>query len=161
MENNKNQQESLIKATKDENGCEMATEPGDILNGIDSETLSAIEAIVTANPQFKDMNFVQLNRNLEFRQKLKEYRLNNPLPENAGTIEVLKSVIPKNHVKPNNKLANKITKDIVEEGEFSLVVSGKKAKKEVFTKVMLAYDNRYIDCRGKNIRRMTVKSMTE
>jgi hypothetical protein len=108
-----------------------------------------METVVEANPQFKDMTFSQLGRNLEFRKKLKEYILNNQLPENAGTMEILKSVIPKKHIKPNNKLANKITKDIVDEGEFNLVVSGTKAKKEVFTKVLLAYDNEYIQLKGQ------------
>jgi hypothetical protein len=42
-----------------------------------------------------------------------------------------------------------MTKDIIDEGEFNLIVSGSKAKKEVFTKVMLAYDNRHIQLSGQ------------
>jgi hypothetical protein len=145
---NKETQENLIKAVKNETLYEIASEP-EIINSIDADTMGAIKVIVKDNPQFKDMTFTQLDESKEFQQKLKEYRLNSPLPKKAGTMEVLKSVIPKNHVKANNKLANKITKKIVDEGEFSLVVSGRKAKKEVFTKVMLAYDNRYINLSGQ------------
>jgi len=147
VENNNIPQETLIETIKGEELYEIAPEP-ESLNTLDAETLAFIEAI-KANPQFKDMTFTQLSRNLEFRQKLKKYKLNNSSSENAGTIEILKSVIPKKHVKPNNKLANKITKNIVDEGEFNLIVSGKKAKKEVFTKVMLAYDNKYINLAGQ------------
>lgn len=140
IENNNISQETFIKAVKGEQLYEMASE---------ADMLDAMEAVVKANPQFKDKTFVQLKRNLEFRKKLKEYKLNNPLSANEEAIEILKSVIPEKHVKPNNKLANKITKDIVDEGEFNLIVSSSKAKKEVFTKVMLAYDNKYIKLSGQ------------
>lgn len=149
MENKNISQETFIKAVKGEQLYEMAVDiQPEILNA-DTDTLNAIKAVVKDNPQFKDMTFTQLDESEEFQQKLKQYRANNPLSSNTGTIEILKSVIPKKHVKPNNKLANKITKDIVDEGEFSLIVSGKKAKKEVFTKVMLAYDNRHIQLSGQ------------
>jgi len=141
-------QENLIKAVKNETLYEIASEP-EIINSIDVDTISAIKVIVKDNPQFKDMTFTQLDESKEFQQKLKEYRLNSPLPKNAGTMEILKSVIPKNHVKANNKLANKITKDIVNEGEFNLIVSSGRAKKEVFTKVMLAYKNDNIQLKGQ------------
>ena len=143
-------QKTLIKAAKGEQLYEVAMEiQPELLNSADIDTLNAIKTIVKDNPQFKAMTFTQLDESKEFQLKLKEYRLNNSLPENAETIEVLKSVIPKNHVKPNNKLANKITKDIVDEGEFNLIVSSGKAKKEVYTKVMLAYDNENIQLSGQ------------
>ena len=148
MENKNIPQETIIEAIKGEGLYETVSE-SELLESEETYSLWTIETVVANNPQFKDMTFSQLGQNLEFRKKLKEYTLNNPLPENAGAIEILKSVIPKKHVKPNNKLANKITKDIVDEGEFSLIVSGKKAKKEVFTKVMLAYDNRHIQLSGQ------------
>jgi hypothetical protein len=151
MENKNIPQETLVGATKDETLYEIASEP-EILEPKMPETLRAIEAVVKDNPQFKDMNFIQLNKNEEFQQKLKAYIIKNPsatISEVPTTIEVLKSVIPQKHIKPNNKLANKITKDIVDEGEFNLIISSKKAKKEVFTKVMLAYDNRYINLSGQ------------
>ena len=147
MENKKISQETLIQAVKGERLYEMASEAEE-LDVIDAETLGFIESI-KANPQFKDMTFTQLGRNIEFRQKLKEYRLNNTQNEDLGAIEILKSVIPKKVVKPNNKLANKVTKNIVDKGEFSLIVSSGKAKKEVFTKVMLAYDNSNIKLSGQ------------
>jgi hypothetical protein len=150
MKNTDISQDNLVNSVKDERSYEMAAEiQPEIINSADTDTLNAIKAVVKDNPQFKDMTFTQLDESKEFQQKLKEYRKNNPLPVNAETMEVLKSVIPKRHVKPNNKLANKITKNLVDEGEIELIVSNKKAKKEVFTKVMLAYDNRYIDLSGQ------------
>ena len=146
---NVEKQETLIGAMKGEELYEMTSESEQLPLDEIVFTSDVIESVVKANPQFKDMTFVQLIKNFEFRKKYKEYRLNNPLPENAGTIEILKSVIPKKHVKPNNKLANKITKDIVDEGEFNLIVSSGKAKREVFTRVMLAYDNKYINLAGQ------------
>lgn len=121
---------------------------------LDPETLKAMEAVIKDNPKFKDMSFfIQLKDNEEFQQALNEYKLNNPAtsisPEALEAIEVLKSIIPKNHVKPNNKLAKKITKDIVSEGEIELIVSGKNAKREVFTKVMLDYDDKYVQFSGR------------
>lgn len=148
MKHQNTPQETLIKAVKDERLYEIASEPK-LLESTEVYTLDDIEAVVKANPQFKDLSITQLGRNLEFRQKLTKYRLDNPLPENTGKIEILKSVIPKKYVKPNNKLSNKVTKDIVDKGEFNLIVSGSKAKKEVFTKVMLAYDNRHIQLSGQ------------
>ena len=151
MENSNTTQETLIKAVKGKQLYEIATEiQPEILNSTDADTMSAMDAVVKDNPQFWDMNFTQLSQNLEFLQKLKEYRLNNPLPANAGTIEILKSVIPNKHVKPNNKLANKITKDIVDDGLFELKVSGNKAKKEVFTKIMLNYDTKKVELYDSN-----------
>jgi len=117
---------------------------------LDLETFKATEAIIKANPQFKDMTFMQLHESKEFQQALKEYRASNPAkPELLEDIEELKSISPKNHIKPNNKLANKITKDIISEGEFNLAVSSKNAKKEVFTKVMLDYDEKYVHFSGR------------
>ncbi|MCL1914727.1 MAG: hypothetical protein FWG10_12840 [Eubacteriaceae bacterium] len=49
---------------------------------------------------------------------------------NAISIEALKSVVPSRHVKPNNKLANEMTKDFLDEGEQSLVISTAKAMLE-------------------------------
>jgi hypothetical protein len=117
---------------------EIAKEPK-LIKSKEIYTLYDVEAVVEANPQFKDFSITQLGHNVDFMQKLEEYRLNNP--SNAEAIEILKSVIPKKHVKPNNKLANKITKDIVDDGEFNLIVSGNKAKKEVTTKIMLNYES--------------------
>jgi len=145
---NKNiSKETLIKAVKGEQLYEIAAEDPELSES--EAILEAMEAVVRANPQFKDKTLIQLKRNLEFRKKVKEYRLNNPLSANAEAIEILKSVIPEKYIKPNNKLANKITKDIVDEGAFNLIISDNKAKKEVSTKVMLAYDNKYIKLSGQ------------
>lgn len=106
-----------------------------------------IENLITENPELKKLSLIELKDNPKFQQALQEYLVKNHL--STPTLDVLKSIIPKNHVKPNNKLANKITKGIVDEGEFDLVVSGKKAKKEVFTKVMLTYDEKYVQFSGR------------
>lgn len=76
-------------------------------------------------------------------------KLDTKIPELGQSLDVLKSVVPRNHVKPNNKLANKITKNLVNEGEIELIVSNKRSKKEVTTKVMLAYDDKNIQLSGR------------
>lgn len=128
-------QDKLIKTLKDEILYEMAaeSEPIQFPAAIEEDIFkSAIEAVIKEKPEWKKMNLMQLKDNDEFQKIFKAYLSRNQ----SGTIEVLKSVIPKRHVKPNNKLTNKMTKNIVDEGEFDLVVSGKKAKKEVCTKVI-------------------------
>ena len=107
----------------------------------------AVENVIKGNPDFWGIPFEQLKSMTEFKQALKEYINKNN--SSLSALEILKSVIPKKHVKPNNKLSNKITKDIVDEGEFDLIISGRKAKKEVTTKVMLEYDNKYLDFSGQ------------
>jgi len=139
----KNPQVKTISILTDEELYEIALDP---------ETLKTIEAVIKENPQFNNMTFLQLQTSKEFQKALKEYRIKNPPTLNtemSETLEVLKSVIPKNHIKPNNKLANKMTKDIISEGEISLIVSNKHAKKEVFTKVMLDYDDKYVQFSGR------------
>ena len=59
--------------------------------------------------------------------------------DTAIATKVLKSVLAKTVVKPNNKLANEIVNDMVG-GDFDLIVSAAKAKKEIVTKVMITYD---------------------
>jgi len=152
MEDRNITQETIIKAVKGEQLYEMASESE---KSEDSDILDAMEAVVKANPRFQGKTFIQLKRSAEFRKKLKEYRLNNSLSANETAIEILNSVIPKKHVKPNNKLANTIADDnIIDDGAFRLVVSPKNAKKEVTTKVMLAYDNKKIELYDKNRKYM-------
>ena len=99
-----------------------------------------IERVKNDNPVFKDIPLEQLKGSAEFRQALKEYLQKNPLK--SSPFEVLKSIIPESHTKPNNKLANTISKEpMIGEGAIELVVSNKKAKNEVRTKVMLNYDH--------------------
>ena len=106
-----------------------------------------IETLIIEKPEFKNMSLIELKDDPKFQQALKEYLANNP--HTQSVIGILKSIIPEKHIKPNNKLANKITKDIVDKGKFDLVVSGKKAKKEVLTKVMLYYDENKIKLSGR------------
>jgi len=107
----------------------------------------AVRNLIKDNPNFRGIPFEQLKNMEEFQQALKEYINKKPLP--MSVLEILKSIIPKVHVKANNKLANKMTKDIVDKGKFNLVVSGKKAKKEVLTKVMLYYDENKVKLSGR------------
>lgn len=113
----------------------------------------AIESVIKEKPEWEKMSLMELKDNDEFQQIFKAYIIKKqPVSiktDSPETIEVLKSVIPKNHIKPNNKLANKMTKGIISEGEIELIVSGKKAKKEVFTKVMLDYDSSHIQLSGR------------
>jgi hypothetical protein len=106
-----------------------------------------IESLITENPELKKLSLIELKDNPKFQQALQEYLIKNTTSTSA--LDILKSIIPKNHIKPNNKLANKMTKNIVDEGEFDLVVSGKKAKKEVLTKVMLYYDENKVKLSGR------------
>ena len=112
----------------------------------DEKTLNKIiDGLLTENPKFKDMTFTELKNNREFQQATKEYLAKNP--SLSRSLEALKSVLPLFHVKPNNKLANKIG-SLVNEGEVELIVSGKKAKNETTTKVMLYYDENKVKLSG-------------
>jgi hypothetical protein len=106
----------------------------------------AIKTVKKENPAFKNLSLAQLKENLAFQKSLKEYMTKNPpiQPEIQDTIKTLKSILPKIHVKPNNKLANKITKELVDSREIELIVSNKKSKKEVATKVIFDYENKNV-----------------
>lgn len=79
-------------------------------------------------------------------QSIAQLEAKDKRPETS--LEILKTIIPKKHIKSNNKLANRITKDLLNQGETALVVSSKKSKREVTTKVMLAFDSRHIQLSG-------------
>lgn len=51
----------------------------------------------------------------------------------------LQSVIPEKHLIPNNKLANSLTKDIIDAGDVDLIVSGQ-GKNEIKTRCVLIYE---------------------
>jgi len=112
-----------------------------------------VAAIKEMNPVFKDKTLKQLNDDTDFQQALKDYRANYPAPviilEPEEIKAVLKSIIPQKHIKPINKLANTITKDIIDKGQIDLIVSGKNSKREIYTKVMLEYDNKHIQMSGQ------------
>jgi len=65
-------------------------------------------------------------------------------------VESLKSILPQRSIKPYNKLANEITRDLVNFGEFSLVVSKPGAKKEITTRVMLSYVTENVSLSGRS-----------
>lgn len=70
---------------------------------------------------------------------------NNPIPN-------LISVIPKKHLIPNNKLANTVTKDVLDTGVFDLIVS--QGKNEIKTRCILTYE-------GDNIKLLSRHPFTE
>jgi len=130
---------------------DLLPELADDLQKTIEETMAATlkmavdEAIATVRretPAFKDIPFEQLKDNKDFQQVLKEYMLKNPPA--PPTAELLKSIIPKKHIKPNTKLANTIAKNLVNDTELELIVSNRNAKKEVTTKVMLNYENKNV-----------------
>jgi len=93
-------------------------------------TISSITDVNTLHQLINEIN--RLTEELE-----QERKKNNFLS--------LQSILPNIHVKPNNKLANKITDGLLDIGEFQLIVSGKKAEKEIRTTVKLAYENSNIN----------------
>ena len=65
-------------------------------------------------------------------------------------IETLKSIVPQSHIKPNNKLAREMPRDILNTGPVDLVVRrGSTKKKEIITKVTLAYEDKNISLSGR------------
>ena len=141
MENkNKSKNDNDVETSEKLFPGDLPVLPTDIFNRF-------IENLIAAKPELKNLSLMELKENQTFQKELNEYLAKNP--SHASALYILKSVIPKNHIKPNNKLANKITKDIVDKGEFDLVVSGKKAKKEVLTKVMLYYDEDKVKLSGR------------
>ena len=68
---------------------------------------------------------------------------------NQAKAQELKSIIPQKHIKPNNKLANEITKDFINEGEMSLNVGRRGSKREISTKAMLSYQDEKISLSGR------------
>ena len=72
------------------------------------------------------------------------------------TAETVRATLPrligttaKNYYMPNNKLAKSMTKDVIDNGELPLVVSGKKAKKEVVTRCLLSYEGDKVKLQGQ------------
>jgi adenylate kinase family enzyme len=109
--------------------------------------ITAAEEIKADNPIFNGKTLIQLNDDDDFQRALKEYRELHPslipFPEPEKIREVLKSILPKIHFRPNTKLSNQI-KNIVNEGETEVIINGNKSKNEVVTKVMLNYENKNV-----------------
>ena len=56
---------------------------------------------------------------------------------------------PQNYYMPNNKLAKQMTQDIVDGGVLDLVVSNRKAKREITTRCLLTYEGDRVKLEGK------------
>lgn len=85
----------------------------------------------------------------EFFQAVKAFVVHENPAKAEDIIEQLKSVLPKNYVMPNNKLANKAT-GLVDAGKTNLIVSRKNAKKQILTSCTLSYEgDENIKLRGK------------
>ena len=66
----------------------------------------------------------------------------------------LSSIIPQKHLIPNNKLANSLTKDLVDAGAVDLIVSGQNSKNEILTTCILSYE-------GDNVKLTSRQPFTE
>jgi len=75
-------------------------------------------------------------------QSLSELSVKNTTKEKS--LEILRSIVPQTHIKPNNKLANTLTKNLIDGEGTDLKVNDKKAKNQVITKVMLNYENKNV-----------------
>lgn len=73
--------------------------------------------------------------------------------EVKAALPQLSSIIPQKHLIPNNKLANSLTKEILNAGEFNLKVGGKGAN-EIKTRCILSYE-------GDNIKLTSRQPFTE
>jgi len=80
--------------------------------------------------------------------------LRRGLPEKMR-LESLKSILPSRGIKPNNKLANEITRDFIDSGEVGLVVSNPRASKEIVTRAMLSYTGENMSLLGSGQVRFT------
>lgn len=68
--------------------------------------------------------------------------------EVRAALPQLSSIIPQKHVMPNNKLANSLTKDIIDAGAIDLVVSGR-GKTEITTRCILTYEGDNVKLSGR------------
>ena len=88
-------------------------------------------------------------------------RLEKEKGKNAGinadevraALPQLSSIIPQKHLIPNNKLANSLTKDIIDAGAIDLIVSGR-GKSEITTRCILSYE-------GENVKLSSRQPFTE
>lgn len=85
---------------------------------------------------------------------IKGESVENLTPEQVrDVLPQLSSIIPQKHVIPNNKLANSLTKEILNAGEFNLKVGGK-GSTEIKTRCILSYE-------GENIKLSSRQPFTE
>ena len=68
--------------------------------------------------------------------------------EVRAALPQLSSIIPQKHVMPNNKLANSLTKDIIDAGAIDRVVSGR-GKTEITTRCILSYEGDNVKLSGR------------
>lgn len=61
----------------------------------------------------------------------------------------LVATTPNNYYMPNNKLSKEMTKDLVDGGALELIVSGKKAKREITTRCLLTYEGDRVKLQGQ------------
>lgn len=66
-----------------------------------------------------------------------------------ATLPRLVATTPQNYYLPNNKLAKFMTKDIVDNGTLDLLVSSRKAKREITTRCLLTYEGDRVKLQGQ------------
>ena len=82
---------------------------------------------------------------------INKYDINDLIaPETVrAALPRLMATTPQNYYLPNNKLAKQMTKDIVDGGVLDLVVSSRKAKREITTRCLLAYEGDRVKLEGQ------------
>ena len=74
--------------------------------------------------------------------------LSLPISKTVQT-EALRSILPQRGIKPNNKLANEMTRDFVNCGEIALRVSKIGARNEITTRALLSYASENVSLSGR------------
>ena len=112
---------------------------------IDGEPL-VLGGLVYAVFQYMPLTNSQRKKFLEFMHV--EDGDNITAEEVRAALPQLSSIIPQKHVMPNNKLANSLTKDIIDAGAIDLVVSGR-GKSEITTRCILSYEGDNVKLSGR------------
>ena len=103
--------------------------------------LTDMEELIKNNPNLTNSTIEEATETNDLQKlfELLEKKYSNAIA--SKDIELLRSSVPRKHTKANNKLANTIAKNIVDEGQIELLIN---ANKEVTTKVMLNYENKSV-----------------
>jgi len=103
------------------------------------------------SPRFIDVPFEKFIKAKEFKDLIAD-AIERKFPAESMNIlekEILKSIIPKTFYIVNNKLANEMTKDFVDQGQIDLLVMDSPKLGEILTYVFLNYEGSDISITGK------------
>jgi len=144
MENKNVAQNMSIRNATEEELHEMA------LGYEETQVLTAMGDVIRANPQFKDMPFLQLDENKEFQRLLREHIRNRPIRGRKQETQALHSIIPEAFYITNNKLSNEMTKNFAEQGEIPIDVIKPGKKGAITTYNSLNYEGKNISIDGRH-----------